>query len=168
MPEPAEPPDDPGDGAPRARAVRAVADALAAAELDAEHVDDGVWHVMLAGDNKRTVPTVIEVGQHHVSLQTFFMRAPDENEGALYGYLLRRHQRSYVFRFMLTDDGDVLLVGVVPLAAVDAAEVDRLLGQLLATADDAFATALRLGFASYIEREQAWRAKVGAPRNPIS
>jgi hypothetical protein len=68
----------------------------------------------------------------------------------------------------VADEGDVLLVGVLPNRAVDDAELDRVLGQLLATADEAFDTALRLGFASYIEREQAWRARVGAPRNPIT
>lgn len=152
----------------RARAAQAVADALAASELEAEHVDDGVWYLLLAGEHKRTVPTSIAVGERHVTLQTFFMRAPDENEAELYRYLLRRQLRSYVFRFAITDDGDVWLVGVVPHAAVDPDEVDRLLGQLLTTADEAFATALRLGFASYIEREQAWRERLGAPRNPIT
>ena len=152
----------------RARAIAAIDDALAASGLDVERAGEARWHLTLSGEHKRTVPTVIEVDERHVTLQTFFMRAPDENADALYAYLLRRHRRSYVFRFALTDDGDVLLVGVVPHAAVDADEVDRLLGQLLATADESFTQALRLGFASYIEREQAWRAKVGAPPNPIT
>lgn len=152
----------------RARAAQAVADALAASQLAVERVDEGVWYLMLAGEHKRTVPVSLEVGERHLTLQTFFMRAPDENEAELYHYLLRRQLRSYVFRFVITDDGDVWLVGVVPHAAVDPGEVDRLLGQLLTTADEAFASALRLGFASYIEREQAWRAEVGAPRNPIT
>jgi hypothetical protein len=47
-------------------------------------------------------------------------------------------------------------------------ELDRLLGQLLSAADDAFDRALRLGFASYIEREQEWRERSGLARNPIS
>jgi len=57
---------------------------------------------------------------------------------------------------------------VLPLHAVTTAEIDRLLGQVLQAADDAFNVALRMGFASYIEREQAWREKVGVGRNPIS
>lgn len=152
----------------RTRATAAIDAALAASGLEVDRQTATRWFVALAGEHKRTVPVFIEVGEQHVTLQTFFMRAPDENADELYAYLLRRHRRSYVFRFVLTDDGDVLLVGLVPHAAVDAAEVDRLLGQLLATADESFSQALRLGFASYIEREQAWRAKVGAPPNPIT
>ena len=85
-----------------------------------------------------------------------------------YAYLLRRNLRTYVFRFALYDSGDVMLVGVVPRAAISVKELDRMLGQLLVAADESFNTALRSGFATYIEREQAWREKVGAPRNPIS
>ena len=42
-----------------------------------------------------------------------------------------------------------------------AEELDRTLGQLLSVADDAYWPAIRLGFTEYIEREQAWREKVG-------
>jgi hypothetical protein len=152
----------------RDAAREAVAAYLDASGLDVERLDEGTWFTMLAGERKRTVPVYIEVGDRHLAVQSFFLRAPDENEGALYGYLLRRHMRSYTLRFAIAESGDLLLVGVVPLAAVDADEVDRLLGQLLAAADDAFDTALRLGFASYIEREQAWRERAGLQRNPIS
>jgi hypothetical protein len=149
-----------------ARAV--VADFLAAADLGGQRLDDATWFVQLAGERKRTIPVYLEVGERHLAVQSFFMRAPDENEGELYRYLLGRHLRSYVLRFAVAETGDVLIVGVVPLAAVTAEELDRLLGQLLSVADDAFDRALRLGFASYIEREQAWRERTGAPRNPIS
>lgn len=151
------------------RAVEAVTAYLDAEEgLEPERVDERTWFVPLSGEHKRTIPVYLEVSERHLSVQSFFMRAPDENEAGLYAYLLSRHLRSYVLRFALATSGDLLLVGVVPLRAVDADELDRLLGQVLATADEAFDSALRLGFASYIEREQAWRERVGAPRNPIT
>ena len=162
-----------GGPEPAAAPAEASAAALAAwfeaqPDLGAEQLDDGGWFVVLAGEHKKTVPVHLSIGDRHVLVQSFFMRAPDENEAGLYDYLLRRNLRSYVLRFALTPDGDVLIVGMLPHAAVDQAELDRVLGQVLALADEAFATALRLGFASYIEREQAWRAQVGAPRNPIT
>jgi hypothetical protein len=134
--------------------------------LDAD--GDDRWFVMLSGEHKRTIPVLLQLGGHSLEVQSFFMRAPDENEAELYAYLLRRHLRTYVLRFALHPDGDVLLVGVLPLEAVTTEGIDRLLGQLLVAADDAFDQALRLGFGSYIEREQAWRARVGLGRNPIS
>lgn len=153
---------------PGARALEVIATFLDDAGLEHEQVDDRTWHTMLAGERKRTVPVYLEVGARHLTIQSFFMRAPDENEGPLYRYLLGRHLRSYVYRFAVAETGDLLIVGVVPLAAVTSEELDRLLGQLLSLADDAFNSALRRGFASYIEREQQWRARTGQRRNPIT
>jgi hypothetical protein len=149
-------------------AVTAVEEFLAGSGLEVEQVDDRTWHTMLSGEHKRTVPVYIELSERHLAVQSFFMRAPDENEGALYRYLLGRHLRSYVHRFAVAEGGDLLIVGVVPLPAVTSAELDRLLGQLLTLADEAFDSALRLGFASYIEREQDWRTRSGMARNPIT
>lgn len=150
-------------------AADAVADWLAdQQELEAEQVGEHTWFTTLAGERKRTIGVYIEVGDRHTTFQSFFMRAPDENEAALYRYLLGRHLRTYVLRFASSADGDLLIVGVVPHRAVDADELDRVLGQLLVAADEAFDTALRLGFSSYIEREQTWRIRTGQGRNPIT
>lgn len=137
-------------------------------DLEVERVGENGWFTVLRGEHKRTVPVYLNLGAHSLQLQSFFMRAPDENEAETYAFLLRRNLRTYLARFALEDSGDVLLVAVVPLAAVTVDELDRVLGQVLSVADDAFNHALRLGFTSYIEREQAWRERVGAGRNPIS
>lgn len=137
-------------------------------DLEVERIGEQGWFSVLAGERKRTVPVFLKLGEHTLTIQSFFMQAPDERLEELYGFLLRRNLRTYLFRFALSDDGDVLIVGVVPVHALTPAELDRALGQLLANADDAFNPALRLGFTSYIEREQAWRASVGAPPNPVT
>ena len=151
-------------------AARAAVEAWGRGDPDAALEPDGAdrWFVLLAGERKRTVPVLLQLGDHTLEVTSFFMRAPDENEGELYAYLLRRNLRTYVLRFALHPDGDVLLVGVLPLEGVTVAGIDRLLGQLLVAADDAFDQALRLGFRSYIEREQAWREHAGLRRNPIT
>ena len=155
------------DGAQRARAALA---AFAASHPDLGLTEEGDdrWSVMLSGERKRTIPVLLRVGEHTLDVQSFFMRAPDENTSQLYAYLLRRNLRTYVLRFALHPDGDILLVGLLPASSVDEAVIDQLLGQVLLAADEAFDHALRLGFASYIEREQAWRERVGLERNPIS
>jgi hypothetical protein len=137
-------------------------------DLDVEPLGDAGWFTMLSGVNKRTIPMHVSVGDNTVIVESHFMRAPDENADRLYELLLKRHQRSYVLRFCVYDSGDVALVGVLPLAAVTVDEVDRLAGALLTTADETYNAALRLGFTSYIEREQAWRERAGLGRNPIS
>ena len=137
-------------------------------ELEVERLDQHTWATMLTGEQKRTIPVTLSVSAQHLTVQSFFMRAPDEQADRLYGYLLGRHLRSYVLRFAVTGQGDLLLIGLLPLRAVVADELDTLFGQLLTVADEAFATALRLGFSSYIEREQAWRERTGLQRNPIT
>ncbi len=137
-------------------------------DLPSERTSPTGWDVLLSGERKRTIPAHLEVGAHTLSVQSFFVRAPDENAEELYAYLLRRNLRTYCLRFALHPDGDVLLVGVLPVAAVTPDELDRVMGQLLAAADEAFEHALRTGFASYIEREQAWRIAAGLGRNPIT
>lgn len=136
-------------------------------ELPVERVGDG-WFTTLNGDHKRTIGMYLSVGDRTLIVESHFMRAPDENADALYELLLKRNQRSYVLRFCVYDSGDVMLVGVVPLAAVTTEEVDRIAGALLTTADETYNAALRLGFAGYIEREQAWREATGLGRNPIT
>jgi Putative bacterial sensory transduction regulator len=130
--------------------------------------DDQRWMIMLHGERKRTVGVTISIGDHTLIVQSFFMRAPDGDAADVYALLLRRNLRSYTLRFALHPDGDVLLVAVIPLEAVTDDELDRVLGQLLAVADETFNEALRLGFADYIAREQEWRSASGLPRNPIT
>ncbi len=154
--------------APDVARARAVVDRwVANHDVPAER-DDDRWMVTLAGEHKRTVGVTISIGDHTLTVQSFFMRAPDEDRAGVYSLLLRRNLRSYTLRFAQHPDGDVLLVGVLPIAAVTDSELDRMLGQLLSVADATFNEALRLGFAGYIEREQAWRRTVGLPRNPIT
>jgi hypothetical protein len=57
--------------------------------------------------------------------------------------------------------GDIHLIGRVSLRAVDADELDRVLGQVLDAADTDFNTLLEIGFASSIRREHAWRQERG-------
>jgi hypothetical protein len=160
----------PVDAATVAAVVDAWFDGQHELEVERETYDGRArtWFTVLRGERKRTIPVYLELGSRHLLVESFFMQAPDENAAEVYTHLLRRNLRTYLLRFALHESGDVLLVGLLPLAAVTPEEVDRLLGQLLLAADETFDVALRLGFASYIEREQAWRARVGAPRNPIS
>ncbi|WP_370328337.1 YbjN domain-containing protein [Euzebya sp.] len=153
----------------RAQAADAVRRWLEAQEgLEVEQVGDDAWVTVLAGENKRTIGMYLSVGDRTLIVESHFMRAPDENAERLYGLLLARNQRSYVLRFCVYDSGDIVLVGVVPVAAVTVEEVDRIAGALLTTADETYNAALRLGFTAYIEREQAWRERVGLGRNPIT
>lgn len=137
-------------------------------DLEVERVGEHGWFAVLSGERKRTIPVYLELGDHTVVIESFFLSAPDERHDEVYRYLLQRNMRTYTLRFALYDSGDVVLVGVIPRHAVTTSELDRTLGQLMTVADDAYWPAIRMGFTGYIEREQAWREKVGLGRNPIT
>lgn len=131
--------------------------ALAAAELDCEEPAPGTFVVTLPGERKLKTTCSLVVGAHSLSVNAFVARRPDENHEAVYRWLLERNTKMYAVAFALDHLGDIYLSGRLPLAAVTAEEVDRLLGAVLEYADSAFNTILELGFASSIRREWAWR-----------
>ena len=137
-------------------------------QLEVERPGENAWLTVLSGERKRGIPVYLELGGHTLIVESFFMTAPDERHDEVFRYLLQRNLRTYTLRFAVYDNGDIMLVGVLPRHAVTTDEIDRMMGQLLSVADDSYWPAIRLGFTEYIEREQAWRSKVGLGRNPIT
>ena len=147
--------------APRRRAESMVESALAGLGLSFETPRPGAYLVRLEGQHKLATMTWLIVEAHSLHVEAFFCRQPDENHAAFYRFLLERSGRMYGVHFALDPVGDVYLVGRLPLASVAADEIDRLLGCVLSYSDENFDQALRLGFASSIRREWAWRVKRG-------
>lgn len=152
----------------RGAARAAVERTLRGAELEFATPEPDTWTTVLQGERKRTLPLMIALDERSLRLSALLCGAPDEARESVYGYLLRRNQRPQPVHFALDDEGDVILVGQVPLEAVSEAALDRVLGALLTTADEVFNEVLRRGFRSYIDAEQRWRASAGLPPNPIS
>ncbi len=125
------------------------------------HPDDGAFFVTLPGTHKLATNTWLVLGDHSLLVEAFVVRAPEENHAGFSRYLLERNARMYGVHFCVDDLGDVYLVGRVPLHAVTADEVDRLLGCVLTYADESFDTLLELGFAGSIRREWDWRVSRG-------
>jgi hypothetical protein len=146
---------------PAAEASAAIEAALAELGLSHESPQPGAYLVRLEGQHKLATMTWLIAGTHSLHVEAFFCRQPDENHAAFYRFLLERSGRMYGVHFALDPAGDVYLVGRLPLASVTTDEVDRLLGCVLSYSDDNFDQALRLGFASSIRREWAWRVKRG-------
>ncbi len=126
-----------------------------------EHPEPGAYLVRLEGEHKLATLTWLIAGEHSLQVEAFFCRQPDENHAAFYRFLLERNARMYGVHFALDRTGDVYLTGRLPLSATSEAEIDTLLGCVLAYSDETFNEALRIGFASAILREWAWREKRG-------
>lgn len=149
------------------RAREVLLHGLAAAGLEVAEVGNDRWMTMMEGEWKRTIPVLLDLGDRRLTVTSLFSGVPDEGHVEVYRILLQRNQRPGPVHFALDDEGDLILTGSLPLAAVDAESVDELLGQVLTYADETFNQVLRTGFASYLEAEQRWRASAGLPPNPI-
>ena len=117
--------------------------------------------VELPGERRLKTNTILSIGEHSVRIEAFVCRKPDENHEGVYRFLLKRNRRLYGVAYTLDNVGDIYLVGRMALASVDAAEIDRVLGQVLEAVDTDFNTLLELGFRSSIQREWEWRVSRG-------
>jgi hypothetical protein len=151
------------DSSPRDQALAVLRSALDDAGVVWEQpaADPYACVATLPGTRKLSTTCSLRVGEHTLSINAFVVRHPDENHEGFYRWLLERNTRLYGIAYAIDRLGDVYLAGRLPLAAVTAEEVDRLLGAVLTNADEPFNTLLELGFATAIRREWEWRTKRG-------
>ena len=148
----------PADDASACDAIKAALDNLG---LTYEQPEPRAYLVRLEGEHKLATLTWLIAGEHSLQVEAFFCRQPDENHAAFYRFLLERSARMYGVHFALDRAGDVYLTGRLPLSAISEAEIDTLLGCMLTYSDEMFNEAIKIGFASAIRREWAWREKRG-------
>jgi hypothetical protein len=142
-------------------AAAAVREVLGELDLAWSEPQPALFSVSLPGTRKLVTECALEVGRHALQVRAFVARQPDENHAGVYRWLLERNLRLYGIAFCLDALGDIYLTARLSLAAVTAAEVDRILGAVAQTADDSFNTILELGFAASIQREWVWRRSRG-------
>ena len=139
----------------------ALAQALDAVGADYAELEPGSFAVQLPGQRRLKTTCWLIVGDHAVQIEAFVVRKPDENADGVHAFLLQRNARMYGVAWSIDATGDIYLSGHLPLSAIGAEEVDRILGAVLEYADGTFNTLLELGFGSSIRREWAWRVKNG-------
>ncbi len=131
------------------------------AELDWEAVPPSTFVVTLPGDHKLRTTAALTIGAHALTINAFVARNPDENHELVFRWLLERNRRMYAVSFAIDHHGDIYLVGRLPLEAVTAAELDRVMGSVLEYSDGSFNTILEMGFATAIRKEWDWRLSRG-------
>jgi hypothetical protein len=109
----------------------------------------GAWRVDVPCVDRRSITVGLAADERTLRMQAFMMRAPDRRHEEVHRRLLRKNldmRATGPWRFAIDDDGDVYLVADVPLAALDAAALDGLLGALSALVDATWAGMVRTGF----------------------
>ncbi|MSV53990.1 MAG: YbjN domain-containing protein [Actinobacteria bacterium] len=138
-----------------------VVEFLAEQDLNYELAGDKTVVVSLPGVNKQFVNVALTVGDTIFKIESFVARNPDENHEVVYRWILEQNRKLLVINYCLDHLGDIYLSGTLPIATVDTAQIDQLLGVMLQTSDNSFNVLLELGFKSAIEREWAWRTSNG-------
>jgi hypothetical protein len=126
-------------------------------DLEYDEPSPGQFSFALPGEKKLQTPVRLDVGKHALGVHAFVCRRPDENHERVYEWLLQRNLKLYGVAFAVDRLGDIYLDARLPLAVLEEDELDRLLGTVLATADESFNSILELGFASSIRKEWEWR-----------
>lgn len=145
----------------QATVVHQLACLLEAEGLEHERPEPHRFVVVLPGQSKLRTTVSMAVGPQALTINAFVARRPDENAEAVYRWLLQQNTRMLGVAFALDSLGDIYLAGRVPISGIGADDLDRLLGSVLRAADESFNTILRLGFATAIRRERAWRESRG-------
>ncbi len=145
----------------QSRVAELIASFADSEDLPVESSDPRTFVVTLPGTSKLSTTVALLVGDLTLSINAFVARRPDENAEAVYRWLLERNRSMYAVAFCVDHLGDIYLSGRLPLAAVTAEELDRVLGSVVEYADSSFNTILELGFAAAIRREWAWRTARG-------
>jgi hypothetical protein len=141
--------------------VQVVSSALEESGVDYEQLRPDAFAVRLPGEHKLSTTAVLVIGQHSLLVEAFVIRRPDENHEEFQRYLLEANAGTYGVHFCLDRLGDVYLTGRLPLAAVNAEELDRVLGSVLTYSDSSFDRLLEIGFVTSIRKEWAWRERTG-------
>ena len=102
----------------------------------------------MRGEEKDVTTIWFTLGQRTLRYETYVMPAPEENHADFYEHLLRRNDGLVGAHFAIGVEDAVFLRGELPVAALDDAELDRVLGTLYAYVEQCFRPALRIGFAS--------------------
>ena len=144
--------------APTVERIRAF---LVDRDIESTLADGHTFVVQLPGENRLKTACHLSVARESVRIEAFVCRRPDEDFEKVYRYLLRRNRRMYQVAYTLDNNGDIYLVGRMPLIAVTDEELDRVLGQVLEAADHDFNIIIETGFHTAIRREWKWRVSRG-------
>ena len=130
-------------------------------DIDFDHPNQKTFLLSLPGETKLQTHCALVIGDHPLSINAFVIRKPDENAEKVYEWCMSKNASMYGIAFAINELGDIYLVGRLPLDAVNAKELDRLIGSVLMYSDSSFNPLLELGFADAIRREWAWRVTRG-------
>ncbi|HOZ57545.1 MAG TPA: YbjN domain-containing protein, partial [Nakamurella multipartita] len=115
-----------------------IAAALTDLGVDFARPEDDAFLITLPGERRHRTLVWLVVGEHHVLIESFVCRKPDENTEQVYRFLLQRNAQLRSVAYAVDGDGDIHLVGRLGRGSITADELNTVLGVVLATSDADF------------------------------
>lgn len=106
------------------------------------------WYLRMAGEEKEHLTLWFTLGQRTLRYEVYVLPAPQENQALVYETALRRNDKLVGAHFAIGVEDALFLKGELPLAMLNEAELDRVVGSLYTYTEAAFPVLLRLAFAS--------------------
>jgi len=105
------------------------------------------WYVRFGCDGRDATTIYFDLHQRSLRYEVYFLPDPPTNQLELYAWLLRRNHTMYGARFSIGPDGDIYLVGRIPLEHLNEEELDRIIGVIYELVESWFQPAVRIAFA---------------------
>jgi Putative bacterial sensory transduction regulator len=106
------------------------------------------WYVRLKGDEKEHITIWFTLGQRTLRYEAYVLPAPAEHVAEVHELALRRNDKLVGAHFAIGVEDAIFLRGELPLAALNEAELDRIIGSLYQYVESTFPALIRLAFAS--------------------
>ncbi len=113
------------------------------------------WHLRFRGEEKEVITLWLSLKQRTLHHEAQVMPAPEARVDETLRYLMRSNAQLFAMAFCLGPEDAVYLVGRVPAAQVDEAELDRIAGSSVHYIDRHFPTAMTLGHPRLYRRRRA-------------
>lgn len=133
--------------AARSTLARATTEMVADAASDVVWAGEyeGRWGVRMTQQVRDFTTVWFDVGERTVAFEAYVLPAPRRTE-EVYRQCLFRNRSAQLACFAIDRDGDVYLVGRVPVAGFDAGAVDAVLGAVYQLVEVSFRGLVRAGF----------------------
>lgn len=107
---------------------------------------EGRWAVRMTQQVRDFTTVWFEVGERTVGYEAYVLPNPPTAHQEVYRQLLTRNHRMWRAHFSIDTDGDVFLIGRVPVGEWDSAVLDEVLGTVYEAVELSFRALLRAGF----------------------
>jgi hypothetical protein len=106
------------------------------------------WGIRLRQQAREATTIWFDVGELTVQFEAYLLPAPPRQPAEVYRQSLRRNLTAWPAAIALDPDGDLIIVGRIPISGLSRSEIDRAVGAVYELVELSFPALIRAGFGS--------------------